>query len=94
MIKGDLTRKQMEKEMKKLVFSRYTKEELIQKLNSLRVNREKDCFLEPFEEPLPENDFGFNTNLGMIGSHYLDFEIYMLPTNEPEVFLITEVNPF
>ena len=78
--------------MKNLVMFRGTKEEIIEKLNM--IGSRNDCFLEAFEEALPENDYGFNTNLGMVGEHYLDFEIYMLPTNEKDTFIITEVNEF
>jgi len=78
--------------MQKLFFFRGTKEEIIAKLNEIGLRN--DCFLEPFEEPLPENDLGFNTNLGEIGDHYLDFEVYLLPTNQKDCFLVTEVNEF
>ena len=63
-----------------------------EKLNSIGLR--DDSTLEPFEEPLPGNDFGFNTNLGEIGDCDLDFEVYLLPTNEKDVFVVTEVNQF
>jgi len=78
--------------MQNLVLFRGTKEWIINRLST--IGTRTDIFLEPFEEPLPNNDFGFNTNLGMIGSHYLDYEIYMLPTNAKDVFVITEVSEF
>ena len=80
--------------MSSLVLFRGTKEKITAKLNGFRVEREESVNLEPFEEPLPENDFGFNTNLGKIGDKYLDFEIFMLPTNKKDTFLITEVSAF
>jgi len=79
-------------EMSRLVLFRGTKVEIIEKLNSIGLR--KDCYLEDFENPLPGNDFGFNTNLGSIGDYYFDFEIFLLPTNKKDVFIITEVNSF
>lgn len=50
--------------------------------------------LEPFEESFPDMDYGFNINLGEIGDTYFDFEVFILPTNKENVFIITEVNSF
>ena len=79
-------------EMRNLVLFRGTKVEICEKLNSIGLR--DDCFLQEFEEPLPGNDFGFNINLGKIGDCDLDFEVYLLPTNKKDVFVITEVNQF
>ena len=80
------------KQMQSLILFRGTKEEIIKRLNTIGTRR--DCYLEPFEEPLAGNDFGFNTNLGMIDDEYLDYEIYMLSTHIESVFIITEINNF
>jgi len=80
-------------EMKKLVLFRGTMEEIVAKVNEIKI-REDDVVLEPFEEFAPITDFGFNTNLGQIGDKYLDFEIYMLPTNKRGNFVITKVLAF
>ena len=77
-------------EMKNLVLFRGTKEEICEKINSIGLR--SDSILEPFENSLSENDFGFNTYLGKTEGHYLDFEVYLLPTNKKDVFLVTEVN--
>lgn len=82
----------IEQSMQRLIRYRGTKDEIVSKLNNLGPRH--DCFLEAFEDPLPENDLGFNTNLGMIGDHYLDFEIYMLPTMKADTFIIIEIRPF
>ena len=82
----------IEENIKQLVGFRGTKIEIVAKLNNLGPRH--DCFLEAFEDPLPGIDLSFNTNLGMIGDHYLDFEIYMLPTRKLDEFMITEVTPF
>jgi hypothetical protein len=84
----------VEKDMQSLLFFRGTKEQIIEKLNTIRINREESVVLEPFEEPLEDNDLGFNTNLGEINEHYIDYEIYMLPTNKKDTFVITEVSAF
>lgn len=80
--------------MQKLVGSRYTISELERKLCSLIVNKIEQLTLEPFEENLPEKDWGFNINLGELEGHYYDYEIFMLPTSNPHVWIITEINPF
>lgn len=89
-----MTKKTADRKMQGLVHTRCTKQELIMKLALLSVNRDSIPVLTPFEEPLPENDFGFSTNIGMLGETYLDYEIFMLPTNKQDVFLITEIRPF
>ncbi len=78
--------------MRNLVMFRGTKKEIIVELE--KIGNRKDIILEPFEEPLPENDLSFNTNIGMIGDSYLDFEVYLLPTNKKDVFIVTEVTEF
>ena len=78
--------------MQNLVLFRGTKQKIIDKLNT--IGPRSNCILEEFEDTLLGNDFGFNTNLGIDGHHYLDFEIYMLPTNKPNTFIITEINEF
>jgi hypothetical protein len=84
----------VETELQKLIMFRGTKEEIVEKLNAIRVNREESVNLEPSEESLPENDLGFNTNLGEIHEHYISYEIYMLPTNKKDTFIITKVSAF
>ena len=41
---------------------------------------------------LLEKDLGFNTNIGTFNGIDLDYEIYMLPTNKPNEFMVTEIN--
>jgi len=84
----------VEEQMQELIMLRGTKEEIIEKLNTIRVNREESVILEPFEIFLPENDLGFNTNLGEIHEHYIDYEVYILPTNKKDTFIVTEVLAF
>lgn len=78
--------------MNDLVMFRGTKEDICSKLNSIGLR--DDCFLEPMEDQLPGHDLGFNTNLGMVKDTYLDYEVYMLPTNKDNEFIITEIKPF
>ncbi len=73
-----------------LVFFRGTKDEIEQELNKIKTKKES-VTLEPFEDPLSENDLGFNVNLGQVRDASLDYIIYMLPTNKKDTFLITEV---
>ena len=84
---------EINKAMEKLVLFRGTKEEIISKLNEIKITHQS-VVLEPFENPLEGNDLGFNISLGMIGNEYIDYEIYMLPTMRKGEFLITEINPF
>jgi hypothetical protein len=62
-------------------------------LNKISTKHESVELVE-FEEPLEDNDLGFNVNLGMNGNQYLDYEIYMLRTNKKDNYLITEINRF
>lgn len=78
--------------IKILVGFRGTKEEIIEKLKE--IGTRNDPILEPFEHQSEENDWGFNVNLGESYGDYFDFEIFMLPTREKDVWLITEINPF
>ena len=82
------------KQIKNLVLYRGTLEDITKKIRTIGLDL--DAELTPFEEEaiIEENDLGFNVNLGEINDHYLDFEIYMLPTNEKNSFIITEVNQF
>ena len=53
--------------------------------------------LSPFEENLPENDLGFQFNLGMDGDTYLDFDIYLIKTRAKSdtskpIWYVTEIN--
>ena len=80
------------RQMQKLVLYRGTKTDIVSKLKEIGLRH--DPFLEEFENPITGNDFGFNTNLGRIEDNYLDFEIYLLPTNIPDTFIITEVSAF
>lgn len=84
--------KEIENKVLKLVGFRGTLEEIKSKLQEIAVR--DNIALEPFEDPLEGNDFGFNTNLGEIKDIYFDFEIYMLKTNKESVYLITEANRF
>jgi len=78
--------------IQRLVGFRGTKEEIIEELVEIGII--KDITLEPFEYELEELDYGFNVNLGESDGDYFDFEIFMLPTREKDVWLITEINPF
>lgn len=78
--------------IQRLVGFRGTKEEIIERLKEIGIR--KDITLEPFEELLDNLDYGFNVNLGESYRDYFDFEIFMLPTREEDVWLITEINPF
>lgn len=80
--------------MQTLVGFRGSHEDIINELSKLLINRVEQPCLEPFEEPIKENDFGFNTNLGVVNGNYYDYEIYMLPTNQQNIWIITEINPF
>ena len=82
----------IKRQMQDLVLFRGTKEDIVKKINV--IGQRNDSILEPFENPLPDNDLGFNTNLGNFGDIYLDFEIYLLPTSKKDNFIITEINPF
>jgi len=84
--------KSIEKQISELVLFRGTKSDIIKKINA--IGQRNDSILEPFEKNIKGNDFGFNTNLGELNGHYLDFEIYLLPTNKKDIFIITEINPF
>ena len=80
------------KAMSNLVLFRGTMRDITKKINSIGLVN--DSVLEPFEEPIKDNDFGFNIHLGSINGTYLDYEVYLLPTNADNEFLVTEVNPF
>jgi len=90
----DTVIKSIERQMENLVMYRGTKSDIEKRLST--IGQRLDVTLEPFEDEaiIKDNDFGFNVNLGKLNDHYLDFEIYMLPTNQKDVFIITEVNPF
>ena len=79
-------------QMQNIVLFRGTKNDIIKKINAIGLRN--DSILEPIENPLPFNDLGFNTNLGVVNDNYLDFEVYMLPTNIKDYFIITEINSF
>ena len=78
------------RQMEDLVLFRGTKEDIIKKINDIGLRN--DSILEPIEDPLSINDIGFNINLGNFEDDFLDFEIYMLPTNAKDIFVITEIN--
>ena len=82
----------LELKMEELVGIRGTLGEITQKLQKLAV-RDNVC-LEPFEESYGEVDFGYNINLGEIDDTYFDFEVFMLKTNNEDIYLITEINRF
>ena len=79
-------------QMQNIVLFRGTKDDIIKKINAIGLRN--DSILEPKENPLLFNDLGFNTNLGVVNDNYLDFEVYMLPTNIKDYFIITEINSF
>lgn len=81
------------KKMQNLVMFRGTKEEIVKKLHKIG-NREDIPVLQETEEKVKNQDLCFNTNIGEIDTHFLDYEIYMLPTNKKDNFIITEVVPF
>lgn len=83
------TIKKVIKDMNDLVLFRGTKKEIVNKLNTIGTIK-TDVILCPFPHPLPDNDFGFAVMLGKINDEWLDFDIYMLPTNKKDVFIITE----
>jgi len=75
-----------------LINSRFTLPELMSQLQE--IGNKAKCVYDWTEEGEQYNDYSINTNIGMIGEVYLDYEIFMLPTNKPEVYLITEIQPF
>ena len=79
-------------QMQNIVLFRGTKDDIIKKINAIGLRN--DSILEPKENPLLFNDLGFNINLGVVNDNYLDFEVYMLPTNIKDYFIITEINSF
>jgi len=80
-------------EMSKLVMLRGTKQEIIARINEIKI-RDNDVNLEASENQAEDNDLCFNTNLGKIGETYLDYEICLLPTMKKEHFIVTKVTPF
>ncbi|MGL5749983.1 MAG: hypothetical protein ACRCXT_05615 [Paraclostridium sp.] len=81
----------LNKQLQSKVLFRGTLEGIAKELSDLTGTKTE---LVPFEEYLPENDLGYNIFLGMIGGHYLDYEVYLLPTNKVNVYIITEINSF
>lgn len=76
--------------MEKLVFFRGTKEEIYNKVNS--INTQKDANVTDIKtSEIKSNDFYMDACLGIIKDHYLDFEIFVLPTNEKKVYIVTEI---
>ena len=78
------------RQMQDLLLFRGTQEDIVKKINTIGLR--DDSILEPIEYPLSIDDIGFYINLGKFEDDFLDFEIYMLPTNAKDVFVITEVN--
>ena len=76
------------RQMEDLVLFRGTKEDIVKKINVIGLRN--DSILESIEDSLSINDIGFNINLGNFEDDYLDFEIYMLPTNAKNIFIVTE----
>lgn len=88
--------KNIEQELQKLIMFRGTTKEIVKKINLIGLRN--DSIIEPSEEN--ENnkklgfDYCFNTNLGMLNNQYIDYEIWMLPTNKKNTWIITEINSF
>lgn len=82
---------ELNKKIQSKVLFRGTLEGIAKELSDLTGTKAE---LVPFEESLPENDLGYNIFLGMIEEHYLDYEVYLLPTNRVNVYIITEINNF
>lgn len=83
-------RDQIDKAMQDLLLRRGTLLEIESMINDIGLR--DDSTLEPFEENIEFNDIGFNTNLGQIDDQYLDYEVYLLPTNKQYQYIITEIN--
>ena len=84
--------KMLEQKMNNMVGCRGTISSLTSRIQAFALR--ENIILEPFEENFQDMDCGFNTNLGEIEGTYFDFEVFMLPTNEEGVFIITEINSF
>ena len=82
----------LNEKLQKLIMFRGTIEEIENKLNSYGFR--DYCKMEKFENGLDGNDFGFNINLGQEDNMYLDYEVFMLETNQTDVYIITEINDY
>ena len=82
----------LEQKMENMVGCRGTISSLTSSIQKFALR--DNIILEPFEESIQGMDCGFNTNLGEIGDTYFDFEVFMLPTNKEDVFIIIEVSSF
>ena len=89
-----MKKQEIDEAMQSVVYFRGTKDDIKKKIAVFKLAKKEDILLTPFTEPLPENDLGFNINIGNLNGVYLDYEIYMLPTNKTDTFIVTEINSF
>jgi hypothetical protein len=89
-----MNRVEIDRKAQDIVLFRGTIEDVKNKFNDLKINRDEDVVFQKFEEETPTGDIGFNTNVGQIGDEYIDYEVYLLPTKKTNHYIVTEVNPF
>ena len=83
-------KKDIDAKMLSMVLFRGTKNEIYSKLNGFN-SRVAASMTFDFVQGLNKADFSFEACLGVIGGVYLDYEVFVLPTNKEGVFIITEV---
>jgi len=86
-----MCKKELDEKVKNLIMFRGTKEEIYIKLNSFNPDA---IAATNFTKSTGEADSSFEVCLGVADCVYLDYEIFVLPTNKKNSFLITEVNSF
>ena len=78
----------MDNKMEAMVFFRGTIEEINNHINNFSI---KKCLMTLSRNNAKYNDIAYTVCLGEIDDHYLDYEVYVLPTNRPDNYIVTEI---